>query len=139
MRPYPSPLRGGEGVGVLIVPTTVSSSAVQRARRLRNGATEGEKKLWSELRTWKNLYGLQVRRQVPIGPFVVDFAIHSAKLVIELDGEFHFTPEGRSKDVKRDRFLAQAGYSIVRISTGELYEAFDGRVEKIMHAAGLRR
>ena len=139
MRLYPSPLRGGEGVGVLIVPTTVSRVSVQRARRLRNGATEGEKKLWSEWRTWKSLYGLQVRRQVPIGPFVVDFAIHSAKLAIELDGEFHFTPEGQNKDAKRDRFLAQAGYSIVRITTGELYEAFDGSVEKIMHAAGLMR
>ncbi|MGQ0533141.1 MAG: endonuclease domain-containing protein [Caulobacteraceae bacterium] len=29
------------------------------------------------------------RKQAPIGPFVVDFAGHAAKLVVELDGGAH--------------------------------------------------
>jgi very-short-patch-repair endonuclease len=112
---------------------------VRSARKLRNNQTEGEKKLWTELRNWKKEFGLHVRRQVPIGDYVADFAIHSARLVIEVDGQFHFTAEGRERDMKREEFLAKAGYSIVRINTGELDEAFEGSVEKIMHAAGLMR
>jgi len=120
-------------------PSVVSRKAVHNARRLRNRQTEGEKKLWRVLRSWKQQFGLHVRRQVPIGPYVADFAIHSIRLVIEVDGEHHFTAEGIRKDEIREQFLSDAGYRTIRVNTGDLEEAFDGSIEKIMHAAGLMK
>ncbi|MCV3241141.1 endonuclease domain-containing protein [Mesorhizobium sp. ZC-5] len=74
-------------MGVLIVPTGIKPSAIPRARGLRQNMTDGERKLWSELRQFRRWYGIHVRKQVPIGPDVVDFAIHEHRLVIEVDGE----------------------------------------------------
>jgi very-short-patch-repair endonuclease len=101
--------------------------------------TEGEKRLWQDLKEFKKLYGIHVRRQTPIGPYVADFAIHSAKLVIEVDGEHHFTPSGIAKDKNRDAWLADAGYSVIRFDTGELAESFDACIEKILDELGLMK
>ena len=60
------------------------------SRRLRKEMTEAERVLWSRIRG-KQLKGLQVYRQKPIGRFVVDFYCPKAKLVIELDGGQHYT------------------------------------------------
>ncbi|WP_417412714.1 endonuclease domain-containing protein [Hoeflea sp.] len=115
-----------------MAPTAVDPKMIPRARMLRRTMTEGEKRLWAELRDFKRLYGLHVRKQVPIGPFIADFAIHSAKLVIEVDGEHHFTADGQAKDARRDDWLKNAGYRIVRFNTGELADAFDGCIEQIL-------
>ena len=120
-------------MGVLFMaPTAVDPKMIPRARMLRRTMTEGEKRLWAELRDFKRLYGLHVRKQVPIGPFIADFAIHSAKLVIEVDGEHHFTADGQAKDARRDDWLKNTGYRIVRFNTGELADAFDGCIEQIL-------
>ncbi|WP_422371275.1 endonuclease domain-containing protein [Hoeflea sp.] len=120
-------------------PSLNSPKALSRARQLRNTITEGEKRLWRELREFKKLYGIHVRRQTPIGPYVADFAIQSAKLVIEVDGEHHFTPSGMTGDEKRDAWLASAGYSVIRFNTGELADSFDFCIEKILGELGLMR
>ena len=81
------------------MPTRVGRTAIENARRLRKTLTEGEKRLWHELKTFRGHYGIHFRKQVPIGPYVADFAAHSARLVIEVDGEFQSaarsTAEGR--------------------------------------------
>lgn len=99
--------------------------------------TEGEKRLWSELKEFKKLYGLHIRRQAPIGPFVVDFVIHEKSIVIEVDGEHHFRPEQMEKDRKRDNWLRSQGYKIIRLNTGELSDSFGGCVEEILREADL--
>jgi len=44
----------------------------ERARKLRRTATDAEVRLWSRLR--RNLVdGHHIRRQVPVGPYIVDF------------------------------------------------------------------
>jgi very-short-patch-repair endonuclease len=58
------------------------------ARRLRAKATETEVLLWKRLRTIET-EGTRFLRQVPIGPYVADFACLAARLVIELDGSQH--------------------------------------------------
>jgi len=99
--------------------------------------TDGERKLWSELREFRRWYGIHVRRQVPLGPYVADFVIHEHRLVIEVDGEHHFTPDGLTRDHRRDAWFASQGYRVVRVSTGELSGSFDGCVEEILAALGL--
>jgi len=53
------------------------------ARQLRKEMTDAERYLWKCLRRFA---GEKFRRQEPIGPYIVDFVSHSARLIIELDG-----------------------------------------------------
>ena len=99
--------------------------------------TDGERKLWSELREYRRLYGLHVRRQAPIGPYVADFVIHERALVIEVDGEHHFLPDRMTADAQRDAWLRSKGYRTLRFNTGELFDSFDGCVEEILRALHL--
>jgi very-short-patch-repair endonuclease len=99
--------------------------------------TEGERKLWSELREFRRWHGIHVRRQAPVGPYVVDLVVHENGLVIEVDGEHHFTSSGMTRDRVRDDWLATQGYKVLRFNTGELETAFAGCVEEIMRELGL--
>ena len=124
-------------MGVLRMPTGIPPAAVRRARRLRRNMTEGERRLWSELREFRRLYGIHVRRQAPVGPYVADFVIHERRLVVEVDGEHHFTTTGLVRDRKRDEWFEAQGYSTLRFNTGELSEAFDGCIVEILRELGL--
>ena len=55
------------------------------------------------------------RRECPIPPYTVDFCCLDLKLIIEVDGEHHQTEEGRRHDRRRDRYLAEQGYEVVRV------------------------
>jgi very-short-patch-repair endonuclease len=103
-------------------PTKVSDASIGNARRLRREMTEGEKRLWIELKQLRGTYGIHVRKQVPIGLYVADFAIHSAKLIIEVDGHFHQETARQQSDAARDHWLMSAGYRVLRFSTGDLDE-----------------
>jgi very-short-patch-repair endonuclease len=81
------------------------------ARRLRNEATDAERKLWQALRL-RQIETQRFRRQVPIGPYVVDFLCPKARLVVELDGGQH--AERTRYDDARTRFLAHCGCRVIR-------------------------
>ena len=49
-----------------------------------------------------------------MGPYFADFATHSAKLVIELDGGWHDLPEAQLHDAMRDEWLIAQGYRVLR-------------------------
>ena len=99
--------------------------------------TEGGKRLWQELKTFRSLYGIHVRKQVPIGPWVADFAILKHALVMEVDGEHHFSPQGMKNDAARDAHLAELGYRVLHINTGELANNFNGCIETILRELGI--
>lgn len=99
--------------------------------------TEGEKRLWLALREFRKLHGFHVRKQVPIGPYIADFAIHSAQLIIEVDGHFHAEPDNRKHDEKRDAWFERAGYKTLRFTTGDLAGSFDGCIEQILRELGV--
>jgi len=120
-----------------VASTSIDPHVIPRARRLRRGMTDGERKLWAELREFRRWYGVHVRRQAPIGVYVADFVIHERKLVNEADGEHHFEPDRRRRDRERDEWFAGQGYSVRRLSTGELSDSFDGCIEEILRAPGL--
>nr|WP_184069300.1 DUF559 domain-containing protein [Sphingosinicella soli] len=107
--------------------------AVPRARRLRREATVFERILWSALR--ERLPGPKFRRQVPLGPYIVDFASHRARLIVELDGEGHaFRVDA---DAERSRFLEGEGYRVLRFWNAEVVDNLDGVVDTIGGAATL--
>jgi guanylate kinase len=83
----------------------------QRARIMRRHPTNAEALLWSFIRS-KQL-GVQFRRQVVLGNFIVDFLASSVRLIVEVDGEYH----GRQVrlDGKRQARLERAGYRVLRL------------------------
>src|SRR5262249_35020651 len=83
------------------------------ARRLRASATDAETTLWRMLHELP-VDGSHFRRQVPIGPYVADFACMTARLVIELDGSQHGTADGIARDEARSRWLNENGYRVIR-------------------------
>ncbi|MDP6623975.1 MAG: endonuclease domain-containing protein, partial [Alphaproteobacteria bacterium] len=103
-------------------------SSLARARWLRQNATEAEKKLWTRLRR-QQLEAAHFRRQVPIGPFVVDFACKRRKLIVELDGGQH--AQQTERDTLRTTFLEARGYAVMRFWNNEVFENLEGVVETI--------
>nr|WP_295462822.1 DUF559 domain-containing protein [Mesorhizobium sp.] len=119
------------------MPSEIDAGLIKRARRLRRNMTDGERRLWSELREFRRWYGIHVRRQAPVGPYVADFVIHEHKIVIEVDGEHHFTRAGLVRDRRRDEWFAAQGYRTIRLNTGDLSGSFGGCVEEILSHLGL--
>ena len=101
-------------------PTRIEPAQIASAKTLRRNMTNGEKRLWRELKDFKRHYNIHVRKQAPIGPYVADFAIHELKLIIEVDGEHHFTETGQIQDAKRDAWFNSQGYETLRLTTGDL-------------------
>jgi very-short-patch-repair endonuclease len=101
---------------------------VPRARRLRREMTLSERRLWEALRKLR----LNIRRQAPLGRFVVDFVQHTAKLVIEVDGAYwHGTVEAQARDAQRDASLEAQGYLVLRIADELVGRDLDGVVAEV--------
>jgi very-short-patch-repair endonuclease len=96
--------------------------------------TDTEKLLWSRIRG-KQLKGLQVYRQKPIGRFIGDFYCPKANLVIELDGGQHYSDAARRKDHFRDKYMESIGLRVLRFSDREVFENLSGVLEKIWAGA----
>ncbi len=93
------------------------------SKRLRREMTKEERHLWYDF--LRNIPEM-VHRQKPIGPYVVDFYIASAKIVIELDGGQHFEEEGHQKDALRDQYLNTLGILVLRYSNADVWKNFRG-------------
>jgi len=93
-------------------------ASVRRARDLRSIPTSAERKLWAHLRK-RQLAGVRVRRQHPIGPYVVDFYCAKARLVIELDGPVHRMDAGKA-DLARQADLESRGLLVVRFDNDQV-------------------
>ena len=103
-------------------------STRSKARGLRRDATDPEAILWSHVRN-RQLNGFKFRRQVPIGPYIVDFVCQECRLVVELDGWQHADDP---RDVQRDRFLRAAGYRVLRFWNQEVYANRSAVLEHIV-------
>ncbi|MBB5518169.1 very-short-patch-repair endonuclease [Amphiplicatus metriothermophilus] len=56
-----------------------------------------------------------MRRQHPIGPFIVDFAIVKAKLVIEIDGGVRRLSSVSEKDAVREQAIRGQGWRLLHV------------------------
>ncbi|HEV7326427.1 MAG TPA: endonuclease domain-containing protein [Bosea sp. (in: a-proteobacteria)] len=105
----------------------------RRAKQLRKEMTGPEKKLWHELKAHRA--GTHFRKQVPIGPYIADFACHSAKLIIEIDGDQHSLGRRQVSDLRRDAWFAEQGYRTLRFSNWQVMNEFESVVLTIAAAA----
>jgi very-short-patch-repair endonuclease len=106
-----------------------------RARTLRREMTLAERAIWYAVRAHR-LNGAGFRRQTPIGPYIVDFVSHTAKLVIEIDGGQHFEPKQAAYDARRDAFLQSKGYRVLRFNNHDVMTNRDGVLTVIASAIG---
>ena len=90
-----------------------------RRKELRNKSTQAEKHLWKYLQK-SQLADCKFRRQVSIDSYVVDFLCNEKKLVIELDGEYHFEKETIEYDKKRTKFLESLGLTVIRFENQDV-------------------
>jgi len=94
---------------------------------LRNRMTDAEMKLWYHLRL-DQLRGARFRRQVPLGPYIVDFVCHKARLVIEVDGGQHASSH---TDQTRTDWLESHGYRVLRFWNNDVLAETEAVVQKI--------
>jgi very-short-patch-repair endonuclease len=102
---------------------------VSNARELRNNMTPEERHLWYD---FLRRLPLNVRRQHNIENYIVDFYIAEKKIVIELDGIQHTSPEHKEADKERDQFLASWKITVLRYSNESIRKNFRAVVEDIM-------
>ncbi|KQM76851.1 hypothetical protein ASE70_08515 [Sphingomonas sp. Leaf22] len=103
------------------------SGTVGRARDLRRNATDAEKKLWAGLR--QTFPELRFRRQVPVGPYFVDFLSVRAGLVIEVDGGQH--DADAVYDARRTAVLNQHGFRVERFWNDDVLTNLDGVLARL--------
>jgi very-short-patch-repair endonuclease len=91
-----------------------------------------EARLWGCIR--RRQLGVRFRRQVPIGPWIVDFACFDPRIVIEVDDLSHDWPD----ELGRTRYLESLGFTILRYDNRDIIEV-DGVLWSIAAAVNALR
>ncbi len=103
------------------------------AKLLRANTTGAEDILWRHLKRLE-VKGSHFRRQVPIGPYVADFACLKDRLIIEVDGSQHGNDVDSRRDEARTRWLNSEGYRVVRFWNNDVMSKTEAVLEAIYGA-----
>ena len=109
----------------------VYSVLKENAHRNRTVLTAAESFLWEHIR--RKALGVKFRRQVPIGDYIADFMDTDTKIIIEVDGEYHNTPEQIYYDNLRTDYLNKHGYYVMRFKNEEILGDIRSVTEKIKY------
>jgi very-short-patch-repair endonuclease len=104
-----------------------------RAKRMRREPTGAERKLWGVLRN-RSLAGLKFYRQVPVGPYIVDFINKEFGFVIEVDGATHGDSEETTRDNLRTAFLGSHGLVVHRVHNIDVFRNIEDVCQGILIA-----
>ena len=91
---------------------------------------KGERILWGKLRN-NQINGFKFKRQVDLGSYVVDFYCHELKLIIEIDGLSHDNEETYKKDIQRQKYLENRGFTIKRYTSEQVFNNLSEVLEDI--------
>lgn len=86
---------------------------------MKEHPTEAESIVWEHLKS--NDMGVRFRRQYIINDYIVDFVSLKHKLIIEIDGEYHFEEEQQRMDAEREAVLISLGFKILRFTNKDVY------------------
>lgn len=115
----------------------IKSKALEFQDTLRKKATKAEQKLAMALINspladkYEFQHIIYIRSKSKYGGkridrfYIADFCFPDTKLIIEVDGEYHFTPEQAERDKERTAILKNHGYTILRISNQRILSATD--------------
>lgn len=84
--------------------------------------------------------GLSYIRSTVVGPYEVDFRL-GRKVIIEVDGYSHLTSANRDRDRDKDRYLADLGYTVMRVTGDRVHSELDrfiGEVRAVLKAERAR-
>lgn len=98
-----------EEIDYWVVPEQLHKTALEVARQFWKEPTRSEALLWEAQRARK-LEGCKLRRQQPIGPFIVDFIYPSARLTV---GSVHESQ--RVADANRRQLLESLGFRLANL------------------------
>ena len=103
---------------------------ILRAKDLRKNATRQEDHLWYD---YLNRYPVRFQRQKAISNYIVDFYCHSAKLIVELDGDQHGEAGQLEYEAVRTAELENQGLKILRFSNSDINQTFAETCMQIDH------
>ena len=93
------------------------------AQQLRKNMTEEEGLVWH---CCLKKMPFKFHRQKVIGKYIVDFYCAEKKTVIEIDGEQHYTEQGRKDDAERTAYLNSRRLTVLRYSNHEVKTNLSG-------------
>jgi very-short-patch-repair endonuclease len=106
-----------------------------RARSLRADPTPAERKLWYE---FLSQLPEKFTRQKPLGRYIADFYCSRHALVIEVDGDSHYTENGQDHDKERTAALSLQGIRVVRFTNADVMQDFDAVCATILSVLGAK-
>lgn len=101
---------------------------LNKAKALRASATDAEQRLWYHLRAHRFM-GLKFKRQKPVGRYIFDFSCMEKRLILELDGGQH--ADRIPYDARRDEWLREQGYRVLRFWNHEVMQELESVLERI--------
>ncbi len=107
------------------------------ARKFRKSMSPPEVRMWVRLRK-RTETGFVIRRQHPVGPYVLDFYCPEAKLAIEVDGVQHTFEREPARDETRDAWLSAKGIETLRVPAVNVMQDADGAAEGVFEFIRLR-
>ena len=125
----PQPPKGGVNLADPILYPLLKKHANEN----RHQPTEAEKVLWQMLSD-KSLTGYKFRRQHIIGQYIADFACLETRLIIEIDGKYHFANEQIEEDRIRTEILNKYGYTVIRFTNEEVLCNLETTIKRIKEA-----
>ena len=91
---------------------------LEKAKELRDRPTEAEAALWPFLKG--GALGAHFRRQHPIAGYIPDFVCLSKRIIVEIDGGYHFEGEQPEQDKQRSAYLESEGFEVIRFTNEEV-------------------
>lgn len=99
------------------------------AKKNRLHPTLAENVLWDAIKSEQ--IGYKFRRQHIIGNYIADFVCLRHKLIIEVDGIYHFRDDQPVKDEDRTIDLASLGFHVIRFTNDEIMGNIDDVASRI--------
>ena len=94
--------------------------------------TPAESVLWEYLRGHQ--LGVQFRRQHPIYGYIPDFVCLRKRLVVEVDGAYHYLGDQPISDEERTKYLNEYGFDVIRFTNEEVLNDTVNVINKIKRA-----
>jgi very-short-patch-repair endonuclease len=70
-------------------------------------------------------------RQKPLGRYIVDFYCPKVRLVVEVDGDYHFEEKQMVDDERRQKVLQEFQLNFLRFTEGECVKEIDAVLQSI--------
>lgn len=81
--------------------------------------------------------GIPYRFQHKVWNYIIDFALPTVKVAIEVDDKSHNRADKRRKDAERSEWLSRRGWRVVRTTNDEVLADPAAALDRLVSAAGL--